>query len=60
MTTNQDWEWICNRFCKQNNYTLVFVNDNDFGFMDSEENVHHLYADELFELLKNKKESEEV
>lgn len=43
----EQWEEICKEFCKQKGYKLLFVNNTDFGYMDNEEGLHHVYADEL-------------
>ena len=34
MTNKEQWEEICKEFCKQKGYTLLFVNDSDFGYED--------------------------
>ena len=50
----EEWKQVCRKFCKANGYDLVFVNDTSFGFMDKDEHCHHVYVDELQDLLQNK------
>lgn len=54
MNDNQMGEWrrICKEFCKRNGLTLLFVNNESFGAEDSDGNMHHVYIDELMEILK--------
>ena len=40
----KEWEQICKEFCKQNNYELLFVNVDSFGFEDTQEQLHHVYC----------------
>lgn len=57
MTTNKEWEKVCKEWCKQENAELLFVNDNDFGCMTSDGKLMHIYSDELYEIIKNRKEN---
>ena len=54
ITNKEQWEEICKEFCKQKGYTLLFVNDSDFGYEDQEEGLHHVYAEELYSMLGGK------
>ena len=53
-TDNKEWEEICKEFCRQIKADLLFVNNDNFGYMDENGNTVHMYADELAEYLKNK------
>lgn len=53
-TNNKEWEEICKEFCKQIGAELIFVNDDNFGYMDKEGTMIHMYADELQKYLQNK------
>ena len=46
-----EWKMVCKEFCRQNNATLLFVNDNSFG-CEMNGRLLHIYADELCEILK--------
>lgn len=48
----EEWEEICKEFCKQKGYELLFVNSNNFGFMDNKGELKHVYAKELALMLK--------
>lgn len=53
-TDNEEWKAICKEFCKQIGAELLFVNNDNFGYMDKDGNMIHMYADELEQYLKNK------
>ena len=42
-----EWFEICIEFCKKNGFNLLFVNSNNFGFVDKEGKIHHVFDDEL-------------
>lgn len=48
----QEWFQIYKAFCQKKDYKLLFVNSNDFGYEDKNGGLHHIYADELIDLLK--------
>lgn len=54
MTDNQmkDWRVICEAFCKQYGYELLFVKDGSFGVELKDGQFKHIYADELEDILK--------
>lgn len=56
MTTNKEWEMICKEWCKQNKATLLFVNDDNFGCELPNGRLAHIYASELYELLRKENE----
>lgn len=47
----QEWEKICKEFCRQQGYDLVFVKSDNFGYVDKNGNMVHLYVDELASIL---------
>lgn len=53
-TNYEQWKEICQEFCRQKGFTLLFVNETDFGFEDKEEELHHVYVDELASWLGGK------
>ena len=46
-----EWYEICKEFCKQKGFKLLFVNSDNFGFADKNDNLHHVYAEELISWL---------
>lgn len=51
--TNYDvWEECCKNFCRQRNFTLLFVNAGDFGYQTPEGGLVHMYADEMKDYLE--------
>lgn len=49
-----EWLQICKKFCHDRRFTLLFVNSSDFGYEDEDGGLHHVYAEELLDLLKQK------
>ena len=47
----QEWTEICEKFCKDRNYKILFVKPDSFGFEDDKGKLHHLYAEELMAVL---------
>ena len=54
-TDNEEWKQVCETFCKKIGATLLFVNDDNFGYEDKNGKMIHMYADELESYLKNNK-----
>lgn len=52
MTMMNEWKEICKEFCRKQNATLLFVNNGSFGMETADGNLHHIYVDELVEILK--------
>lgn len=42
-----EWKAVCKEYCKQNNYELLFIRDDSFGFETPSGQMIHMYADEL-------------
>lgn len=49
----EEWRSICEAFCKKIGAELLFVNTDNFGYMDKDGNTVHMYADELEQFIKN-------
>lgn len=47
-----EWLQICKAFCNKKGYKLLFVNSDNFGFEDKKGGLHHIYAEELIDYLK--------
>lgn len=49
------WHEVCETFCRNHNYELVFVNSDNFGYMTPKGQCVHMYAEELKEVIENEK-----
>ena len=54
MAPNQmdDWNNICKAFAKKHNAELIFVNETSCGIQTPDGQLHHIYIDEMAEMLK--------
>ena len=46
-SADPEWRSVCREYCRQNGYTLLFVNEDSFGYEDKNGNMIHKYVDEL-------------
>lgn len=55
MNKADEWTLICKAYAKSIGATVIFINTEnyDFGFETKDGKLVHLYANELFDLLKN-------
>lgn len=52
MTNMDEWKWICRVFCRKHNAKLLFVKEDSFGMEMEDGSLHHIYMDELVEILE--------
>lgn len=50
-----EWTSICKAYCKKVGAELLFVNIDNFGCQMPDGSLHHIYADELAEILSKEK-----
>ena len=43
----EEWRSICKRYCEVKGYTLIFINNESFGYSTKDEQFVHKYIDEL-------------
>lgn len=48
----KEWHEVCQKFCEDRGYELLFVNTDNFGFADKDGNLYHWDCYELAEYLK--------
>ena len=56
MTNYEEWTLVCETYAKRIGAELLFVNSDSFGICTKDERLLHIYADELYELLKGTSE----
>ena len=50
-----DWTEICNAFAKKMDAELLFVNNTSCGLQYPDGSLHHIYVDEMMEILEYQK-----
>lgn len=56
MTNYEEWYMVCAAYARKIGAELLFVNSDSFGICTKDEKLLHIYADELYEILKGAQE----
>lgn len=51
-----EWYEVCEAFCKKVGAELVFVNSDSFGIRTKDDELRHIYAEELMGIILGMKE----
>ena len=57
MTNYEEWMRVCEAYARSLEAELLFVNSDSFGIETMDGKLLHIYADELYEILKARREA---
>lgn len=55
MTNYEEWMRVCEAYARSIEAELLFVNSDNFGICTKDGKLLHIYADELYEILKGRR-----
>lgn len=56
MSNYEEWSLVCEVYAERVDAELLFVNSDSFGICTKDGELLHIYADELYEILKGARE----